>query len=288
MPKSVLRWIGGKAQLASWIASKLPEHKCLVIVFGGGAGFLLNKEPSYLEVYNDLDSELWNFFLVLKQRPWELAAALQWMPVSREWLKYIDKDSSELSSVERAAKLFYISNIGFSGTRDANLPATTMKRSYRNKIVELIDFANRLTDVVIENLDFKNVIKRYDSPNTVFYCDPPYAGINYYDEQFTEEDHRNLALVLHNIKGKACVSYYPHPLVSELYTDGKWHCATKEVPTHASGKETKTKQTELLITNYNPDKDKWEGSKHNTLDNYGFPETKFGSVYNVPLWENVI
>jgi DNA adenine methylase len=251
-------------------------------VFGGGAGFLLNKEPSYLEVYNDLDDELYNFFMVLKHAPWELAAALQWMPISRKLIGVLnDTPNDQMTEVERAAKLFYISNLGFSGTRGANLPATTMRRAYRNKIGDLIDFGNRMVDVVIENLDFEDVIKRYDSPDTVFYCDPPYAGLDYYGPSFGEDEHQRLANALYNIKGKACISYYPHPQVAKLYSDGTWTATMKEVSIHSSGKEKKDQQYEMLITNYDPKVDKWESSKHNTLDNFGFPSKWV--LRNVPL-----
>ena len=80
--------------------------------------------------------------------------------------------------------------------------------------------SQRLRNVVVENKDFENLIKVYDRPNALFYCDPPYHTTEkYYDVQFTEDDHLRLKNALNHIKGKFVLSYNDDEFIRELYKD---------------------------------------------------------------------
>jgi DNA adenine methylase len=127
-----------------------------------------------------------------------------------------------------------------------------------NIITQLLNTATRLSKTQIENRDFRDVIKTYDGPNTLFYCDPPYCGSEAYYEgkTFTQKDHEDLARLLHNIQGKVILSYEPHPKILELYTG--WEIVSREVTCHSYVLTTKTQcntrphRQEALFFNFTP------------------------------------
>jgi DNA adenine methylase len=110
--------------------------------------------------------------------------------------------------------------------------------------------------VYIENLNFRECIRRYDGPETLFYCDPPYVGKEkgYPEHPFGEQDHRDLAAILHGARGKVVLSYYPHPLIDELYPD--WRRDERQFMVSSYGitgrskAKTKPRATELLLMNF--------------------------------------
>lgn len=262
--RSPIKWVGGKHFQAKWIVSHFPPHRVYVEPFGGGAHVLCRKDPktSKLEVFNDIDGNLVNFLLVARERPQELVKALETLPYSRMLFNRWRKEPLPDDPFERAVRWFYLLRSSFSGHLGCSW--CHAKRSGRNcphwyqSAVHLIpQLAERFRLVQIEHLDFRECIEKYDGPETLFYCDPPYIGVeDYYRFPFTEEDHRDLAKLLNNAQGLVALSYYPHPLVDELYPG--WHRATKVYPqrsygvTRFSRRKTKPRATELLLMNYDP------------------------------------
>ena len=260
--------MGAKAKLSPWIISHFPEHSLYVEVFGGSGGVLLNKEKSQQEVINDKWDDLVHMFVTLRDRGEELKEYLTYTPVSHtifdEWMEklLITKDFS--SDIERAAIVFYglclryagdMTSAAWSGRRENNM-AGVVKR----KVDNLLEFVDRIRDVTIENLDFRDCIKAYDRDYTFFYFDPPYKiekdGKRYL-LNFEYRDHRDLARLVFNLKAKCILSYYPCDLVDELYPKDEYYFAEKKVvkqsATVARGKE-KPIGTELLIMNFDPAK----------------------------------
>ena len=168
----IFKYIGSKARLAPLIARLLPDHECYVEVFGGTASVLVVKPRSPVEVYNDINEDLVNFFRVLRDRPWELVAAVMLTPYSRAIYEEVRKrDLSQLDPVLRAAMFFYRQNASTSGFKSgfSVSPRPDEKKAweYLNKVISLVEFSNRFFGVIIECLDFRDVIKRYDRPGTV-------------------------------------------------------------------------------------------------------------------------
>ena len=134
-------------------------------------------------------------------------------------------------------------------------------RLWQNKVDNLPEFARRLRHVSLECKDFRYIIQTYDRPETLFYIDPPYYGVEgakeYYSgaPPFTEQDHLDLAQLLNKIQGKAIVSYYPDPWLDSLYSQGRWHrliiSVNKWCSTTLVGLE-KQKGEELLLFSYEP------------------------------------
>lgn len=232
-----IRWYGGKYNHLSWLLPALPCCLHFCEPFGGSAAVLLNREPSPLETYNDIDGEVVNFFRVLRDKPEELIEKLVFTPFSREeFARACEmKGRKDLPDVERA-RLFFIRaeqvRIGLAQTSTAGRWAWCKLTSRRNmsgavsrwlnRIDSLWAVTERLRTVQIENRDAFEVITQYDSPGTLFYIDPPYShdsrgDVRAYGYEMTEKDHRRLAEILHSIKGKAAVSGYLSPLMQEIY-----------------------------------------------------------------------
>jgi DNA adenine methylase len=234
-----IRWYGGKFSHLDWLLPLLPKTYHFCEAFGGSAAVLLNREPSPVETYNDIDGDVVTFFKVLRDKPEELIEKLVFTPFSREEFKkaYEMRGKTDLPDVERA-RLFFIRaeqvRIGLAQTSTAGRWAWCKLTSRRgmsgavsrwiNRIDALWAVAERLRRVQIENKDAIEVIRKYDSPKTLFYLDPPYphesrGDVHSYGYEMTEEDHKELAEVLHSIKGKVALSGYLCPLNERLYGD---------------------------------------------------------------------
>lgn len=275
MVMTFLQYMGGKSYIKDWIISVFPKHKCYVEVFGGGASVLIAKKPSKVEVYNDIWGDVVNLFTQVRDNLEEMKRYLLLSMYSRqvfnEFLtKY--KKRSFRDDVERAAITFYLLNVSMNGlmtdfsTTSTNSSTKKNKaKTYFRKIYSTIDkVAERFRNVVIENLDFRDVIEKYDTDGTLFYCDPPYFGTeDYYHGSFTYKDHVDLYNLLSNINGKVIVSYYPHPRILELYKDDKWRILKKQIPKWSKRTPTREIATEILILNYEPPKVSY---KQKTLD----------------------
>lgn len=184
--RSPIRYFGGKGNMTSKLLKLMPPHHTYVEVFGGGASLLFAKPPSPVEVYNDIDSDLVNLFRVLRDtdkfdRFYRLAALT---PYSREEY-YFCRDTYEQveDDVERAYRFFVVARMSFSGDRKGGwkLSVTADKgrmagtcSGWLSTIEGLPQVAARLMRVQVEHYDFRLIFKIYDTPDTLFYCDPPY------------------------------------------------------------------------------------------------------------------
>lgn len=228
MATAVFPYPGGKSRFAKWILEHVPEHTCFVEVFGGAAGVLMNKDPdtSDVEVYNDRDEDLVQFFEVLRDRPDELVEFLESAPYSRsvhdEWADAFYNGYRPADPVVRAGRFFYLRYTQFGGVYDSKAGLGTSKvaneaQAYSNKRARLEELAERFDDVLLERLDWQAVIEKYDGPETVFYCDPPYVG-----EESTYPvsaiDHQALRAVLADCEGTWFVSYSELPEGYETFT----------------------------------------------------------------------
>lgn len=243
--RPTLDYFGGKWILAPWIIKSIPEHKSYVEPFGGAASVLLRKEKSKLEIYNDLDEEIVNVFKVLRETPNELKTILRLTPYSRsEYYRCIQKSFNPLEQARRTIVKSFLgigdsihSNSGF---RNSKLSNTNPAKSFKSWVEELDEITDRLRDVVIENLDFKTCILKYDTKDTFFYLDPPYVKATrskkYAYRHDCESVHKELLEIIPTIKGKFILSGYE----SELYKDLPYEKLFKETRTQ------KNKRTEFI------------------------------------------
>lgn len=227
--RPIVRYHGGKWLLAPWIIEHFPPHRCYVEPFGGGGSVLLRKGRSYAEVYNDLDGEIVNLFRVTRDRGEELRRVLELTPFSRVDVRESYEPSSD--PVEQARRTVVRSFMGFgsnshnknTGFRsNSNRSGTSPAHDWRNYPGCLGAIIERLRGVVIENKDAVAVMQTHDAETTLHYVDPPYVASTRdkggdYRHEMTDDQHRQLAAALSQLKGAVIVSGYPSPLYDELF-----------------------------------------------------------------------
>jgi DNA adenine methylase len=235
MTRGVLRYHGGKVKLAPWIISHFPAHKIYIEPFCGAAAVLLQKPRSYAECINDLDGEIVNLFRVLRNpaQARELARLITLTPFAREEfeLSYLaDGDPVEQARRTVARSIMGFGSVGASGgatgfRNNCTSSGTTPAHDWASypKIIPAV--VGRLRGVVIENRPAVELIERLDDPAALFYVDPPYPAqtrthYGAYRFEMTDDDHRELAAVLHEVKGAVVLSGYGCELYDrELYAD---------------------------------------------------------------------
>lgn len=229
-------WYGGKYSHLDFILPNLPNgEKHFCDVFGGSAAILINRKPAELETYNDLDSELVNFFEILRNEPDELIRLIGLTPFSREELVLACTSEEGLSKLERARRFYIRARQTRTGLAQASSEgrwahcvltsragmAGAVSR-WLGAIDHLPEIAQRFLRVQIENVPAIEIIARYDSKDTLFYLDPPYvhesrSDKNVYGNEMTNWDHIELGEVLRKIKGRAVISGYRTKLYDEIY-----------------------------------------------------------------------
>ena len=250
--KPPFAWIGGKSKMAKEIVERIPLHTTYAEVFGGSLAVLYAKERlqrKYTEVVNDMNEDLINLHRIIQTRPQSLQMELNRMLSGRIFFKdSITK--TPRNDIERAALYYYSIVHSFGGKRD-NYAMCKKARSPKNIYKRFQVYAERLKPVSIENLDFREFIKQYDSDSTLFYLDPPYVGTeNYYKNKktFDLKDHRDLCKILKSIKGKFLLSYNDCELVRNLYQG--FTIETLETHYRINMQTQNVKRKELLVRNY--------------------------------------
>lgn len=259
-------WYGGKYNHLDWLLPLLPETQHYCEPFGGSAAVLLNRKPSPVETYNDIDGEVVNFFKVLREKKDELIYAIGMTPFSRQEFQVAvesNGNGSGLSDVEKARRFFVRARqvrTGLAQTASAGRWANCLATSRAGMAgavsrwlgsVEALEYiASRFLRVQIENDAALDVIHRYDSKDTLFYCDPPYphesrGDSKAYRYEMSDEEHEELARVLNGVKGKVAISGYRCKLMDRLYKG--WYVHTAKTKKALS---IKSDRTEILWTNY--------------------------------------
>lgn len=239
--RPVMSYPGGKFRIADWLVSHYPIHKFYVGAYFGAGSDFFQKPRSGAEIINDVNGDIVNVFKVLrnKNQAAELEHLLRLTPFAYDeyTVAYLPTDDP----VERARRTIFRSfasigtdgvfrdGAGFRGLKNREDGLTTA-HEWANYFDTIHLFTERLQGVIIENRDALKVIKTYDSKFTFTYADPPYLKSArgrkrdlYANElgkpEEEEAHHRELAKLLHEIKGTAVVSHYDCPLYDELYGD---------------------------------------------------------------------
>lgn len=222
--RPALRYYGGKWRLAPWILSFAPPHACYCEPFSGGASILLRKDRAPAETINDLDGEIQAFFRVLRDRGPELIEKIRLTPFSRrEWEE--SKDRSGCDELEAARRVYIRSWQSMHGGLRPNKTGWRQCRGTSRLTSAADEFADvsalplivdRLRGVQIESDEASNVIRRYDSSETLFVVDPPYPkasrsakwGKDGYVHEMTTEDHAALLKQLLGVRGMVLLCSY--------------------------------------------------------------------------------
>ena len=247
--RAPFQYFGGKGNMLTKLLPLLPPHKVYVEPFCGAASLFFAKTPSPVEVLNDLNEDVVNVFRVLqdKETHEELRFRLMYTPYARsEFLRAIEMLKREdLTPVDRAWAFMVKQNMGFGGKGGAKggnwgrvfiskQGCADVCNSWLMRLSMLDAWRWRLMTVQIDCRDALEVIRYWDSPDTLFYVDPPYVAetrktLDAYAYEMTADQHKELVESLLGIKGKAVVSGYEHPLYSPFAQSGwkvyKFHTA---------------------------------------------------------------
>ena len=257
--KAPIRYYGGKTYQAAWILDVINRYqfKTYIEPFGGSGAILFAKEPSPVEIYNDLYSDLVTFYRVLRNPKTykELITFLEHSPYSREMFGE-SKDAlsnKKLSTVERAGHFFILIRQSFSGLRSSWSTAGRVGKPkptpYRNAIDRFPEVHERLRHVHIEHKDAIECIKFYADPKSLIYCDPPYVfgtrvHTEAYKHEYTDTQHKQLVETLLTVPGHKILSGYESSIYQPLL-DAGWTLYKKQFTCYAStGK--KGRRTECL------------------------------------------
>lgn len=245
-------YIGGKNHVAKKIIALFPEHKTYVEPFCGGAQVFFHKEPSPVEVLNDLDNEIVNFFRVCQHHYEELIRYLRFCLASRTWFSlFRDSNPASLTDVQRAARFFYLQKNSFAGLRmrPSYHTLTTQPPSFDPvRLPQLIEKVhNRLAKVQIECGPYEEVIARFDRAHSLFFLDPPYWDRKLYRFNFSESDFAKMAEQLARIHGKFVLSLNDVPEVRKLFR--AFHIIPIQLH-YTAQKKAGRRYRELLITNF--------------------------------------
>lgn len=254
--KTPITYYGGKQMLLKYILPLIPPHTIYCEPFFGGGAVFFAKPKSEVEVINDLNGEVINFFKVAKTKFSELQKEIQSTPHSRELYKkamVVYEYPDMFPDVKRAWALWTLTNQGFAGMigswgfgkENSKEKSLVKKRDDFTK-----EYANRLNQVQIECNDALKVIARCDDKDAFIYCDPPYIGSDQgHYKGYSEAEYKKLLDALVKVKGKFLLSSYPSTLLSSYIKKHKWkvHKITKSV---AVTKNTDKMKTEMLVMNY--------------------------------------
>lgn len=256
---SPIIYFGGKSRLSKRIVPMIPkDHVCYCEPFCGAAWILFKKQISQVEVINDVDSELVNFWRIIQRHLQPFLEYFKFAVISREVFNLENrKDPATLTDLERAVRYYYLQRLSFGGKtsgrtfgsgamRPMNLNLTTIEES-------LLEIHWRLERVTIEHLDACRCIEKYDRKETFFYVDPPYYHVTQcYCRPFEDKDFQRLAMALSSIKGRFILSLNDHPDIRAMFK--RFHqirVATKySFGNSRVAAETRSKErSELIIHN---------------------------------------
>ena len=279
----MLSYIGGKSKIGKWIVPFYDKDmETYVETFGGMFWCFFNMDLSQFPnlkkvVYNDFNPLNYNLFKCI-QNPTKLLKAINSIDCQKFGMEitpsiykeqfinfqaeiFAENFRVEPGNYDVAAKYVYILTQVFSGSKPETSSFIDLKGKYKSKYLTFRDkllkpdwIEHFLKITHVENMDFAEVIEKYDSPNTYFYVDPPYWKTeNYYsNHDFDRQDHERLSNSLISMEGKFSLSYYDFPLLSEWFPKDTYTWEKKEFAKAAAAKKGKTQTMgeELLIMNY--------------------------------------
>lgn len=251
--KSPINYVGGKSKLAKTIINKLPQHITYCEAYAGAAWVFFCKEPSKVEVINDLDSELVSFYRVVQNHLEEFLRQFKYLLTSREMFNDFkaQRQAGGLTDIQQAARYYYNKRQAFGGKVIGQTFGVDRGRGPRINLLRLEEELSavhlRLAQVIVEHLPVLDLIKRYDSVDTAFYLDPPYHSEPCYKHNMAMPDYEALAAQLATIAGKFVLSINDHPAMREVF--GSFNITPVRLK-YTIGKDNATEAKELIITNF--------------------------------------
>jgi DNA adenine methylase len=278
----MISYIGGKGRIGKCIVPHIPKDiETYVEPFGGMYWVFFNMDLSDYPnlntvVYNDYNHLNSNLFQWVKI-PHRLHEELQKYPTQQLGVEETPQEYKDLfyqyqkeifdpnftithlNSLETCCKYLYVLTHTFSGSKPESANYVDYKGKYRDKLLVFMDklknkkYIEHFKKITfVENMDFEEVIRKYDGPKTYFYVDPPYYKTETYysNHDFDTNNHIILSQVLKSIQGRFSLSYYKFPQLVEWFPQDQYQWNEKEFSKSASTKKEKNKGVEILINNF--------------------------------------
>lgn len=254
-----VKWHGGKHYLAAHIISHFPAHRVYLEAFGGAASVLLNKPPVEVEAYNDLDLRITRLFRVLQHQGQAFVDRVRFIPYSQKEFDDADSYPPQATDLDKTVCDFVRWRQSFGGKGTTWSYTTSRARggmagdvnAWWTAIEQLPAIIDRLKRVQILHQPAIEAIRRFDGPDVLVYCDPPYLhetrdpnSVDVYGVEMSETEHRALGEALNECQSKVVLSGYPSPLYEELF--GSWKRVEYDIASHAAGGRRKARKTEVL------------------------------------------
>ncbi|WP_185732764.1 DNA adenine methylase [Clostridium tagluense] len=261
---SPIKWVGGKRNIKKLLVSLLPNNYQYVEVFGGAGWVLLDKEPSKIEVLNDINSDLINFYKVVKDKSKcdKLIEDLQTTLKSRELFNEYDliyQTKQYESDIQQAKIFYYLLKLSFGGRINRNKNSFAIRNdgikmiNYDKFMAEFLELNERLQNVFIENADWEYILNKYDRKDGkgIFFLDPPYLETTEddYNTTWNIESYVKLHSKLSNLKDRFILTCNDKPQLRELFKE--FNIMDNQVHYSVCGTSDACKKySELIITNY--------------------------------------
>lgn len=246
----ILRRLGNKSNIASEIQKYFPYHEIYIEPFFGAGGMFFNKPKAKYNILNDLDSDVYNLFMVVMNQKEELEKAFYYMPIHSDLINHW-KSNEETEPIKKALRFLLLSNFTLMGT-GTQLRGSSTEESKQNIEIEFNNVYKYLEYVKFFNNDYKDLFKNIsfrrqsEIDRVLIYCDPPYLNTNdNYSNSFTEVDSNDLFDTLQNSGCKWAMSEFDNPFILE-------QAKQRKLNVHIIGERQnlKNRRTEILITNY--------------------------------------
>ncbi|MDR1250670.1 MAG: DNA adenine methylase [Treponema sp.] len=258
--RTPLSYYGGKQQLATRILGMIPEHQIYCEPFCGGAAIFFAKEPSRVEIINDTNGEVINFYEALKRDFPALEREIEISLHSRKQhrqARVVYENPDMFDRIKRAWAIWMLANGSYGCKLDGGFgydrTGTTSNKLAARRADFNVDYAIRLQRVQIECCDALRIIRSRDTPETFFYLDPPYVGteMGHYDG-YTQMDFDTLLGLLEGIKGKFLLSSFHNVNLADFTRRNGWHTVEFRLAsamTHGGGGAVRGK-VEVLTASY--------------------------------------
>lgn len=258
--KTPITYYGGKQNLVSKILPIIPDHTLYAEPFIGGGAVFWSKEKSTVEVINDTNRELINFYDCVQNNFIDLEKHVRISLHSRSLHKdaqVINENPHLFTRIERAWAVWVLASQSFSSMLDGSWgydkkKATTSVKIRNKREAFTEEYAQRLQNVQIENTDALRIIKSRDAVESFFYCDPPYYNSNcgHYDG-YTVEDFEALLKVLSQVEGKFLLSSYPSDILKQYTKEFGWKTVSYQQHVSVANANAKVKKSKVEVLTYN-------------------------------------
>ena len=258
--KTPITYYGGEQNMLKHIRPLIPEHELYCESFAGGAAVFFDKEPAKVNVINDMNGELINFYRTVVEDNEALRKEVEKTLHARgqhQHAWYIYNHSEYFTNVERAWAVFILSKLGFGGQLSSSFGFDKAEGRHPRKMRNAKDLFNDdlkelLEKTTIEQDDAMKIIKRYDCKQAWHFIDPPYVGsdMGYYEGMFNEQNLVELLELCSIIEGKFMLTMYPNDTVKGYAEHNSWVIHAIERQVSACKKEARRRQEEWMVCNY--------------------------------------